>query len=79
MKYDYHIHTEDSYDSRIKAEELIRKAIELKYDEIAITEHLDLLAQELSVFGLPSLKKYQARIAALQRQYPQIKILTGSK
>jgi len=77
MKYDYHIHTEDSYDSRIKAEELIRKAIELKYDEIAITEHLDLLAQELSVFGLPSLKKYQARIAALQRQYPQIKILTG--
>lgn len=77
MKYDYHIHTEDSYDSKIKADELIRKAIKLNYNEIAITEHLDLLPQELSVFGLPSLKKYKARIAALQRQYAEIKIITG--
>lgn len=77
MIYDYHIHSEDSYDSRIKAEDLINKAINLGYDEIAFTEHLDLLPQELSVFGLPSLTRYKARITALQQRYPQLSILCG--
>jgi histidinol-phosphatase (PHP family) len=77
MKYDYHLHTEDSYDSSLKAESLVRKAIELNYDEIAITEHLDLLPQELRIFGLPSLMRYQKRIKALQSSHPQIKILFG--
>lgn len=77
MKYDYHLHTEDSYDSKLKAEPLVLKAIELSYDEIAITEHLDLLPQELRIFGLPSLLRYQKRIRALQSSYPSIKILFG--
>jgi len=77
MKYDYHLHTEYSYDSRIKADALVRRAIELNYDEIAITEHLDLLPQELSIFGLPSLKRYQSRIEELQNSYPQLRILFG--
>ncbi len=77
MKYDYHLHTEDSYDSSLKAEPLVRKAIELNYDEIAITEHLDLLPQELRIFGLPSLMRYQKRIKALQSSHPSIKILFG--
>ena len=77
MKFDYHIYTESSYDSSLKAEQLINKAISLDYDEIAITEHLDLLPQELSVFGLPSLTQYTARIATLQAQYPQLRILCG--
>ncbi len=77
MKYDYHLHTEYSYDSRIKADALVRKAIELNYDEIAITEHLDLLPQELSIYGLPSLKRYQNSIVELQQFYPQIRILFG--
>jgi len=77
MKYDYHLHTEYSYDSRIKADALVRRAIELNYDEIAITEHLDLLPQELSIFGLPSLQRYQSRIEELQKSYPQLRILFG--
>jgi histidinol-phosphatase (PHP family) len=77
MKYDYHIHTEDSFDSTIKAEALAIRAIELGYDEIAITEHLDLLPEELSVNGLPSLTKYKARIRALQAKYSQLSILCG--
>ncbi len=77
MKFDYHLHTEDSYDSRINADALIKKAIDLQYDEIAITEHLDLLPQELSLYGLPSLQRYTRRIAALKTKYPEIKILTG--
>lgn len=77
MKYDYHLHTEDSYDSKLKADSLIQRAIELNYNEIAITEHLDLLPQELSIFGLPSLKRYHTRIKALQEKYPQLTILFG--
>ncbi len=69
MKTDYHIHSEYSYDSKIKADDLLDKAISLNYATIAITEHLDLLPQELSVFGLPSLKRYQARIRDLQSRY----------
>jgi histidinol-phosphatase (PHP family) len=77
MKYDYHIHTEYSYDSFIKSDDLMQKAINLEYDEIAITEHLDLLPEELSVYGLPSLKKYRAYTQALQTKYPSITLRTG--
>ncbi len=77
MKYDYHIHTEDSFDSKIKAEELVQRALELGYDEIAITEHLDLLPEELRANGLMSLSKYHTRIRALQQKYPQLSILCG--
>ena len=51
MKFDYHIHTEDSYDSSIKAVDLIKRAIQLNYNEIAITEHLDLLPLEIKKYG----------------------------
>ena len=42
MNYDYHIHSEFSYDSRIIGADLLIKALELNFNEIAITEHLDL-------------------------------------
>lgn len=77
MTYDYHIHTEYSYDSLIKGEDLMYRAIELGYDEIAITEHLDLLPQELSVYGLPSLAKYQAHCRTLQEKHPEIVLRMG--
>lgn len=76
-KIDYHLHTEDSYDSCIKAGELAIRALELGYSEIAITEHLDLLPQEVSVFGLPSLSRYQQRLFKLQNDYPELTILFG--
>ncbi len=76
-KRDYHLHTEDSYDSRIKATELAAKALVLGYDEIGITEHLDLLPQEVSVFGLPSLTKYRERVSRLQADFPTLRILFG--
>jgi histidinol-phosphatase (PHP family) len=77
MKYDFHLHTEFSYDSFIKGRELLTRAMELKYDEIAITEHLDLLPQELSVWGLPSLTKYSAYVQALQKEFPDITLHCG--
>lgn len=69
MKIDYHLHTEYSYDSNLKADDLINKAISLNYDAIAITEHLDLLPYELSRFGLPAFHKYFKNIAALKEKY----------
>lgn len=69
MKIDYHLHTEYSYDSNLKAEDLINKAISLSYDAIAITEHLDLLPYELSRFGLPAFHKYFKNIATLKEKY----------
>lgn len=77
MKIDYHIHTEYSYDSKIKAIDVIDKAISMNYNAIAITEHLDLLPQELGIFGLPSLKHYRDSISELQISHPEITILCG--
>nr|MDK2850653.1 histidinol-phosphatase family [Candidatus Cloacimonadota bacterium] len=77
MIYDYHIHTQYSYDSLIKADELIEKAIKLGYEAIAITEHLDLLPQEVSIFGVISLKQYVEYCQYLREKYPQITLHTG--
>jgi histidinol phosphatase-like PHP family hydrolase len=38
---------------------------------------VDLLPQELSVFGLPSLKKYQSYVNKLREQYPSITLHCG--
>lgn len=76
-KYDFHIHTEFSYDSRIKGADLMQKAIDLGYDEIAITEHIDLLPQELSVYGLPSLKRYYSSVRDTQKRYPEVVLHCG--
>jgi histidinol-phosphatase (PHP family) len=76
-KTDYHIHTEFSADSKLSLSELLPHAINLGYGELAITEHLDLSPQELSVYGIPSLIKYKNAISAFQKQYPGIKIHCG--
>jgi len=76
-KADYHIHTEFSADSQLSLSELIPHAIKLGYGELAITEHLDLSPQELSVYGVPSLIKYKNVITAFQKQYPDIKLFCG--
>jgi len=77
MIYDYHIHTEYSYDSFIKADDLINKAIQQGYDDIAITEHLDLLPQEISLYGLISLRDYVNFCQRLRDKYSQITLRTG--
>ena len=77
MKFDYHIHTEDSYDSSIKAVDLINRAIQLNYNEIAITEHLDLLPLEIKKYGAPSLDHYYKRIKELQSNTSEINVLCG--
>ncbi|HOH96698.1 MAG TPA: histidinol-phosphatase HisJ family protein [Candidatus Cloacimonadota bacterium] len=77
MKKDYHIHTKYSYDSCIDADTLLIDAIANGYSDIAITEHLDLLPQELSLYGLPSLNQYREYIRALQLKHPSIGLQMG--
>lgn len=77
MKQDYHLHTDFSADSQLKLSELIPHAIRLGYDEIAVTEHLDLLPQELSVFGVPSQYKYKNLVEHLRKQHSGLKIIWG--
>ena len=74
---DYHLHTQYSWDSKLKAKDLIDKAISLNYTLIALTEHLDLLPWELSVNGLVSLKEYSAYVDMIKTQYPQLQIIKG--
>jgi len=76
-KTDFHIHADFSADSKIKLSALVPKAIELGYTTIAITEHLDLLPEELAIFGSPQLDKYKASIDFSRKTYPQLKLLFG--
>jgi histidinol-phosphatase (PHP family) len=76
-KTDFHLHTDFSADSQIKLRELVPHAIELGYSQIAITEHLDLLPNELVNWGIPSITKYKAAIDAMRKQYSQIRIIFG--
>lgn len=77
MKQDYHLHTDFSADSQMHLSELTPLAISLGYDEIAVTEHLDLLPQELAVFGVPSLIKYKNLVEHLRKKYSGIRIIWG--
>ena len=76
-KTDYHLHAEYSVDSRVKACDLIEKAIALNYSEIAFTEHLDLLPWEMAQCGIPALVAYRKHISTLQAEYPELSILCG--
>lgn len=77
IRADYHIHTEDSYDSRLSSAELLAWAKERSYDLIAITEHYDLLPQEMGFFGTPSLSRYLKRLNNLISENPELIILKG--
>ncbi|HPT73039.1 MAG TPA: PHP domain-containing protein, partial [Candidatus Cloacimonadota bacterium] len=77
MKVDYHIHGTFSSDAHSETEEIVRKALECGYDEIAFTEHFDLLPSEIAVYGIPPYPKYQRQIKDLRKKYPSIRILLG--
>ncbi len=77
LKSDFHIHTEFSADSHVTQQQIVNLAIECGYSSIAITEHLDLSPQELTIYGIPSLTRYKASIFQLRKNNPQIKIHFG--
>jgi histidinol-phosphatase (PHP family) len=76
-KSDFHVHAEFSADSQIKLADLVPRAIQLGYTDLAVTEHLDLLPQEMTVYGIPSLLKYKTYVQQIQKQYPAIHLYCG--
>ncbi|MBW6516064.1 MAG: histidinol-phosphatase HisJ family protein [Candidatus Cloacimonetes bacterium] len=77
MKIDYHIHSMYSADSDLEMQAVISKAIERSYDEIAFTDHFDLLSSEIAVWGIPSYQKYSEAVSFLKNQNLSISILKG--
>ena len=41
MLVDYHIHTEHSDDSSVPIEDYVKKALEMGYEELCFTNHID--------------------------------------
>lgn len=78
MKKDYHIHSFFSADSKLIPEKLIEKAIELKYSEIAFTDHLEFLFPQWSFHEEHSFKEYYDYFSDLRTKYAsQINIVMG--
>ncbi|MFA7598524.1 MAG: histidinol-phosphatase HisJ family protein [Candidatus Cloacimonas sp.] len=77
LKIDYHMHSKFSADSTASMDEMIEKAIATGYQEIAFTEHFDLIPEEIEIYGVPSYRKYSLAIEEMRRRYPEISILKG--
>ena len=79
IKFDYHMHTHFSIDSLTSVDDMVKRAIKVGLEEIAITDHID--------FGWPKVKTMdhtapietyvEAILDAKKRFAPQIKILLG--
>lgn len=66
MKADYHVHTYYSDDSETPMEDQIRRALEIKLDEICFTEHVDYgVKTDLNC----NYKKYFAEMHEMQEKY----------
>ncbi|MBI9032124.1 histidinol-phosphatase HisJ family protein [bacterium] len=78
MKKDYHIHSYFSKDSKLDPDKLIQKAIELNYQEIAFTDHLEFLFPQWSFHEEYSYQDYYDFFSLLKAKYaPKINILSG--
>lgn len=74
---DYHIHSiySKNHHGKSELEEIVKKAIELKLEEIAISDH----GLKHFLYGVKkkNIKKIRKEIDKLSEKYPQIKILHG--
>lgn len=77
LKADYHIHSTYSRHNHGKSsiEEIVKKAVEIGLEEIAITDH----GPRHYLFGIQEkrIKEAKDKILEMRKRYPQIKILMG--
>lgn len=66
---DYHIHSKFSGDSREDLDEIVKKAIELGLEEIAITDHHDPVSPHEPLGFVLDLEKYFEEIGNLKERY----------
>lgn len=70
MKYlvDYHVHTNNSFDSKVPMAEHCQRAVEIGLKEIVFTEHYDLNPND-SGSGLFNYEKYSSEIEQCRQKY----------
>lgn len=74
---DYHVHTDNSFDSRAKMEDYCSKALELGIKEIAFMEHFDMNSKDESC-GFFKYEKYKNDIQSCREIYGEkLKIRAG--
>ena len=76
-KIDTHLHGLLSSDSTLEYHALCRKAIQLGYTDLILTEHFDLLPKEIAQYGIISLHKYHQCFIDLQQSYPELNLIWG--
>lgn len=78
MPADYHIHTNFSGDSKALPEDMVKRAISLGLDEIAITDHLDFPDGTLRPYPHIDIAAYTRRVLELRNTFAaQITIRLG--
>ena len=77
IKTDFHLHTDISVDADLSIEKLIGRAIELVFEQIAITDHLDCNKADEG-FGMYDHKKtFEATRCAQESYRDRIEIFQG--
>jgi len=72
MLIDYHLHTTFSNDSIVEPRQAIERAIELGFDEITVTDHMDLLPEGICTeTHILNAEKYFPALEKLQAEYHQ--------
>ena len=81
MLIDYHLHTTFSADSIQTPREAIERAIELGFDEITVTDHMDLLPEDIhDETHILNAEKYFTALEALRDEYrAQITVNIGAE
>ena len=75
---DYHLHTDNSFDSTARMEDYCRRAIEIGLAEIAFTEHYDLNPVDNGAAHF-SAEKYFTELASCRRKFGEKLVKIGKK
>ena len=80
FKYDYHIHSEYSFDSESKLDDICEKAIELGLSEIAITDHIDCNAEKMGLVNAYDGDRAEEAVLEAKEKYAEkIKVIYGAE
>lgn len=81
MRINYHFHNRHSSDGRGTTEEVLRRALELGYEQICFTNHAETLGEDDWVLDLVEARtrfeEQQEELERLRPEYPDIKVLLG--
>ena len=85
MRVNYHVHNEYSADGRGSTEEVVQAAVDLGFDEICFTNHVEILGGDKSewvvdlVEARQRFEQLQHEVERLQPSYPELRILLGAE